>query len=81
MARFPAISSRTSDPVGLQSAEAEIHGKSIDDVHFHEIADWDSIADIVGAATAIEHLGAASWSVGGVPMGGGSVNTAPSVPR
>ena len=60
----------------LAEAEAEIHGKSIDDVHFHEIADWDSIADIVGAATAIEHLGAESWSVGGIPMGGGTVKTA-----
>ncbi len=60
----------------LAEAEAEIHGKSIDEVHFHEIADWDSVADIVGAATAIEHLGAANWSVGEIPMGGGSVRTA-----
>lgn len=60
----------------LAEAEAEIHGKSVDEVHFHEIADWDSVADIVGAATAIEHLGAAGWSVGAIPMGGGSVMTA-----
>jgi uncharacterized protein (TIGR00299 family) protein len=60
----------------LAEAEAEIHGKSVDEVHFHEIADWDSVADIVGAATAIEHLGASGWSVGDIPMGGGSVKTA-----
>lgn len=60
----------------LAEAEAEIHGKSVDEVHFHEIADWDSVADIVGAATAIEHLGASSWSVGDIPLGGGSVRTA-----
>lgn len=60
----------------LAEAEGEIHGKPIDAVHFHEIADWDSVADIVGAATAIEAIGATGWSVGDIPMGGGTVMTA-----
>jgi pyridinium-3,5-bisthiocarboxylic acid mononucleotide nickel chelatase len=60
----------------LAEAEGEIHGKAIEDVHFHEIADWDSVADIVGAAVAIEVIGATSWSVGDIPMGGGTVMTA-----
>lgn len=60
----------------LAEAEGEIHGKPIEEVHFHEIADWDSVADIVGAATAIEAIGATSWSVGDIPMGGGTVMTA-----
>ena len=60
----------------LAVAEGAIHGKPIDDVHFHEIADWDSVADIVGAAAAIEALDATGWSVGDLPMGSGTVVTA-----
>ena len=60
----------------LALAEADVHGRTIDDVHFHEIADWDSVADITGAAAAIEELQASSWSVGQLPMGGGVVKTA-----
>jgi len=35
----------------LAAAEAKVHAVAIEDVHFHEIADWDSQADIVGAAS------------------------------
>ena len=59
----------------LAEAEAQIHGTAIDDVHFHEIAGWDSIADIVGAAALIEALGA-DWSVDALPMGAGRVLSA-----
>jgi len=60
----------------LAKAEAACHGVAEDDVHFHEVADWDSIADIVGAASVITHCGAASWSVGALPLGQGTVQTA-----
>ncbi len=60
----------------LAEAEAEVHGVEIDRVHFHEIADWDSVADITGAAWLIEALGAGSWSLSPLPLGGGRVRTA-----
>ena len=60
----------------LARAEAEVHGKSIDDVAFHEVGNWDSVADIVAAATLIDRLAAESWSVGALPVGHGLVNTA-----
>lgn len=40
----------------VAKAEGEIHGKHIDDVHFHEIGAIDSIIDIVGAAYLYNRL-------------------------
>ena len=60
----------------LARAEARVHGIAEDDVHFHELADWDSIADIVGAAWLIEALGVPSFSSGPLPQGSGRVMSA-----
>jgi pyridinium-3,5-bisthiocarboxylic acid mononucleotide nickel chelatase len=60
----------------LAAAEARVHGIAIDDVHFHELADWDSIADIVGAAWLIEALGTPSFSSAPLPQGSGRIKTA-----
>ena len=59
----------------LAEAEAAVHGVPVDEVHFHEIADWDSVADIVGAAWLIEALAPATWSVGALPVGSGRIRT------
>jgi len=59
----------------LAQAEAAVHGTDVDDVTFHEVGNWDSIADIVAAATLIEAVGAESWSVGSLPLGRGWVET------
>lgn len=59
----------------LAEAEARVHGVPVDEVHFHELADWDSFADIVAAAALIEAVGAASWSASPLPLGGGTVRT------
>ncbi|CDX17428.1 conserved hypothetical protein [Mesorhizobium sp. ORS 3324] len=59
----------------LALAEAAVHGRDVDDVTFHEVGNWDSIADIVAAATLIDAVGEASWSVGSLPLGRGWVET------
>lgn len=59
----------------LGEAEAIAHGKPIEAVHFHEIADWDSIADIVAAASFIARSSETRWTVGALPLGGGHVMT------
>ncbi|MGE3389649.1 MAG: LarC family nickel insertion protein [Gammaproteobacteria bacterium] len=61
---------------GLADAEARVHGRSVEDVSFHEVGAWDSIADIVAAAWLIDAVGATSWSVGPLPLGSGRVRTA-----
>jgi uncharacterized protein (TIGR00299 family) protein len=60
----------------LADAEAHCHGVPSDDVHFHEIADWDSLADIVAAASLAHRSGVVRWTVGELPLGEGMVMTA-----
>ncbi|MBP2236544.1 uncharacterized protein (TIGR00299 family) protein [Sinorhizobium kostiense] len=60
----------------LAEAEAAVHGKKVEDVAFHEVGNWDSIADIVAAATMIDAVHPESWSVGSLPLGRGFVETA-----
>ena len=60
----------------LADAEARVHGISVDDVHFHELADWDSLMDVVAAGCIAAELDGAHWSASALPLGGGSVRTA-----
>ena len=60
----------------LAEVEGKIHGASTDEVSFHELGGWDSIADIVGAAALIGALPGASWSVSTLPLGRGRTRTA-----
>lgn len=60
----------------LAEAEAQVHGVPAAEVRFHELADWDSYADIVAAAWLIERLAPKGWSCGALPLGGGRVLTA-----
>lgn len=59
----------------VAEAEGRVHGKPVEEVSFHELGEWDSIADIVGAAYLISRLDA-RWSVSPLPQGSGRVKTA-----
>ncbi|QFR33704.1 LarC family nickel insertion protein [Ancylobacter sp. TS-1] len=59
----------------LARAEAGIHRVAIEDVHFHEIADWDSLLDVVAAGSIAAALDGAEWSISPLPLGGGLVRT------
>lgn len=60
----------------IARAEARIHRVSLDAVHFHEIADWDSLLDVVAAGSIAAALAGARWTVSPLPRGGGLVRTA-----
>ena len=76
-------SSRLSDDVKNLSirifekvaiAEAKIHNKTVDSIHFHEVGAVDSIVDIVGAALSILALAPDRIMASTVELGGGSVH-------
>jgi uncharacterized protein (TIGR00299 family) protein len=60
----------------LGNAEASVHGVAIDEVHFHELADWDSLLDVVAAGVIASALDGAQWSASALPLGGGTIRTA-----
>jgi pyridinium-3,5-bisthiocarboxylic acid mononucleotide nickel chelatase len=57
----------------LATVEARIHDQAIEDVTFHEVGAFDSIADIVAAAAAIAWLAPASVSASPPLVGSGTV--------
>ena len=60
----------------LAEAEAKIHKKSIDEIHFHEVGAVDSIIDIVGASIALDLMGIDQVVVSKIHVGTGTVECA-----
>ncbi len=60
----------------LAEAEAKIHNKLPESVHFHEVGAWDSVADVVGACLALEQLGVEGVACGPLPSGVGTLRCA-----
>ncbi len=55
----------------LAEAEAKVHRKKIEDIHFHEVGAVDAIVDIVGAAICIENLKPDRVMASTLELGGG----------
>ena len=41
----------------IAEAEAKVHGKSLEEVHFHEVGASDAVADVIGSVYAYYSLG------------------------
>jgi uncharacterized protein (TIGR00299 family) protein len=55
----------------LARAEGAVHRVAPEDVHFHEVGALDAIADVVGAAAGLHHLGLTRLTAGPVTVGSG----------
>ncbi|MFM8558700.1 MAG: nickel pincer cofactor biosynthesis protein LarC, partial [bacterium] len=56
----------------LAEAEAEVHGSTVQKVHFHEVGAVDAIVDIAGALLGLDALGVTRLSASVLPLGRGS---------
>ncbi|MGC0417904.1 nickel pincer cofactor biosynthesis protein LarC [Embleya sp. AB8] len=60
----------------LAAAEARVHGTGTEEVHFHEVGAWDSIADVVGVCAALHDLAVTDLTASPAALGVGRVTTA-----
>lgn len=60
----------------LALAEARVHGKPLEEVHFHEVGAIDTIIDIVGSVLALDYLGVENVFVTKIQTGRGFVQCA-----
>ena len=62
----------------IAKAEAKVHGKTLDEVHFHEVGASDAVADVIGSVYAYYSLDFDKEKIIGLPIavGGGRVQTA-----
>ncbi|MBR0271786.1 MAG: nickel pincer cofactor biosynthesis protein LarC [Methanobrevibacter sp.] len=59
-------------------AESKVHGKSLEEIHFHEVGASDAVADVIGSVWAYYSLKLNEEKIIGLPIavGGGRVKTA-----
>ncbi len=59
-------------------AESKVHGKPLDEIHFHEVGASDAVADVIGSVYAYYSLNLDKEEIIGLPiaLGGGRVKTA-----
>ncbi|VXD23522.1 nickel pincer cofactor biosynthesis protein LarC [Planktothrix paucivesiculata] len=57
----------------LAQAEADVHGMTVEEVHFHEVGATDAIVDIVGTCLGLDWLNIEQFYCSTLPTGGGTV--------
>jgi uncharacterized protein (TIGR00299 family) protein len=60
--------------VRLATAEASVHGTTVDKVHFHEVGAVDAILDVAGCCVALDLLGVERVYCSPFPLGRGTIS-------
>lgn len=60
----------------IAEVEGSIHGTTAEKVHFHELAGWDTLFDLISVTAAFDYLKPSNIFVGPMNVGGGSVDLA-----
>jgi pyridinium-3,5-bisthiocarboxylic acid mononucleotide nickel chelatase len=70
----PEVKAKCKEIFGrIASEEGFLHGKAIEEIHFHEVGGLDSVVDIAGAVWGIRQLGVERVYVSRVNLGAGFV--------
>ena len=74
----PPVVKEKADAIflALTTAEAEIHGTTIEKVHLHEVGAVDSILDVIGSVWGLHLLGVEKVYCGPLVVGEGTVHAA-----
>jgi uncharacterized protein (TIGR00299 family) protein len=80
LARLPVSSSVREHAAAvyrlIAEAEAAVHGRPVEEIHFHELGQIDAVADGVGVALLLERLQPEIIVASSVQVGAGQVHTA-----
>ena len=63
----------------IAAAEAAVHGKEMENIHFHEVGSIDAVADVLGVCLLMEKLAPEQVLASNVNVGGGTVTCAHGV--
>ncbi|MDD6328051.1 MAG: nickel pincer cofactor biosynthesis protein LarC [Lachnospiraceae bacterium] len=63
----------------IAEAESYVHGKSVEEIHFHEVGTMDAIADVVAVCYLMERLAPEQIIVSPIHVGAGHVHCAHGV--
>lgn len=63
----------------IADAESQVHGQSVDQIHFHEVGALDAVADVVGVCALIREIAPERVVVSPVHVGSGQVRCAHGV--
>ncbi|MEW6201008.1 MAG: nickel pincer cofactor biosynthesis protein LarC [bacterium] len=60
----------------LAHSEAKVHGKSPEDIVFHELSGVDTLVDVVGSLTGLKMLGVSEVAASPINLGSGTIECA-----
>ncbi len=60
----------------IAEAEGHVHGKPVEEIHFHEVGTWDAVADVTAVSLILHELAPEQIIVSPVHVGSGQVKCA-----